>query len=110
MFNSSAKNATPTFDITGTFCLSNEGKSLFTGLKGKVNVVELAYTRECFKMIIPVVALCFQTLSNKTSIILKRLIYIYSLGHETKMISRKDLLSLKALTACNTSNTIAKPM
>lgn len=57
MFNSSAPQGPPVFEVKGTFCLRAESKSLFVGLKGPVS----------------------------------------------KMISRKDLLSLKARTDCNST-------
>ncbi|KAI6236487.1 hypothetical protein M3Y95_00162900 [Aphelenchoides besseyi] len=55
MFNSSAHNVQPIFNVGGTFCTNRTSENLFTGLKGP----------------------------------------------ESKMISRKDLLSLKARTTCD---------
>jgi hypothetical protein len=64
IFNSSSPNiSTPTFDVKGTFCMKDDGKNLFSGLKGPVS----------------------------------------------KMISRKDLISLKARTDCNSSIEGRKP-
>lgn len=64
IFNSSSPNiSAPSFDVKGTFCTKNDGKNLFSGLKGSVS----------------------------------------------KMISRKDLISLKARTGCNLSSNGEKP-